>query len=142
MAKDVLKLYRGISAEDFNLATDEVLKNNRRVWRQILQHRLNGNFDFLADLDESINSLHKSIRLEYQYFTDSKVIAQGYARKVGGNLAEISVPLNDVLKYFDIEFQNFGARKKKFEIVFRVKGSILAKKIKAWKMKVARQKTT
>ncbi|MGE4133327.1 MAG: hypothetical protein AB7F86_16915 [Bdellovibrionales bacterium] len=63
-----------------------------------------------------------------------------YARKVGGLLVEISVPMADVLKHFDIEFQNFGRRKKQFEIVYCVKGSILAKYGKKWKLKTTRKR--
>jgi hypothetical protein len=99
-----------------------------------------GNFKYPQQLDRSINALHKNLRLEYQYFTDSKVIAESYARKVGGLLVELSVPLNEVLKHFDIEFQNFGRRKKQFEIVYCVKGSTLAKYGKRWRLKTTRKK--
>lgn len=136
----VLKLYRGLSSDEFNLATAEVFKENKRVWSSILAHRLIGDFDYPHGLDRPITTLHKNLRLEYQYFTDSKVIAEGYARKVGGLLVELSVPLNDVLKHFDIEFQNFGRRKKQFEIVYCVKGSTLAKYGKRWRLKTARKK--
>lgn len=135
-----LKLYRGISADEFNLATDDVFKENKKVWSSVLEHRLNGDFDYPHELDRPITRLHKNLRLEYQYFTDSKVIAEGYARKVGGLLVELSVPFNDVLKHFDIEFQNFGRRKKQFEIVYCVKGSTLAKYGKRWRLKTARKK--
>lgn len=140
MAKRILKLYRGLSSDEFNLATDGVFKENKRVWSSILANRTNGDFDYPHELDRPITTLHKNLRLEYQYFTDSKVIAEGYARKVGGLLVELSVPLNDVLKHFDIEFQNFGRRKKQFEIVYCVKGSTLAKYGKRWRLKTARKK--
>ncbi len=140
MKVNSLKLYRGISADEFNLATDDVFKENKKVWSSILEHRLNGDFDYPNHLDRSITTLHKNLRLEYQYFTDSKVIAEGYARKVGGLLVELSVPLNDVLKHFDIEFQNYGRRKRQFEIVYCVKGSTLAKFGKRWRLKGQRKK--
>jgi hypothetical protein len=140
MAKKILKLYRGLSSDEFNLATADVFKENKKVWSSILENRLNGDFDYPHELDRPITTLHKNLRLEYQYFTDSKVIAEGYARKVGGLLVELSVPLRDVLKHFDIEFQNFGRRKKQFEIVYCVKGSTLAKYGKRWRLKVQRKK--
>lgn len=140
MAGKVLKLYRGLSSDEFNLATDEVFRQNRDTWASILAHRVKGNFNYPPQLDRSISALHKNLRLEYQYFTDSKVIAEGYARKVGGLLVELSVPLNEVLKHFDIEFQNFGRRKKQFEIVYCVNGSTLAKYGKRWRLKTARKR--
>jgi hypothetical protein len=140
MAGKVLKLYRGLSSEEFNHATDELFKQNKKVWASILVHRLKGDFKYPQQLDRSINALHKNLRLEYQYFTDSKVIAEGYARKVGGLLVELAVSLNDVLKHFDIEFQNFSRRKKQFEIVYCVKGSTLAKYGRRWRLKTARKK--
>lgn len=140
MASKILKLYRGLSSDEFNLATVEVFKENKKAWSSILEHRLNGEFDYPHHLDRSITTLHKNLRLEFQYFTDSKAIAEGYAKKVGGLLVELSVPIQDVIKHFDIEFQNFGRRKKQFEIVYCVKGSTLAKYGKRWLLKTARKK--
>jgi hypothetical protein len=140
MAKKILKLYRGLSSDELILATDDVFKENKKVWSSILEHRLNEDFDYPQELDRPITTLHKNLRLEYQYFTDAKLIAEGYARKVGGLLVELSVPLNDVLKHFDIEFQNFGRRKKQFEIVYCVKGSTLAKYGQRWRLKTVRKK--
>ncbi len=136
-----LKLYRGISAVDFNLATDDVFKENKKVWSSILEHRLNGDFDYPHELDRPITTLHKKLRLEFQYFTDSKAIAEGYAKKVGGLLVELAVPIQDVIKHFDIEFQNFGRRKKQFEIVYCIKGSTLAKYGKRWRLKLQRKRS-
>lgn len=140
MAGKTLKLYRGLSSDEFNLATDEVFEKNKKAWALILDRRVMKDFKYPQELDRSITSLHKNLRLEYQYFTDAKPIAEGYARKVGGLLVEVSVPLKDVLEYFDIEFQNFGRRKKQFEIVYCVKGSTLAKHGKRWKLKTTRKK--
>lgn len=136
----VLKLYRGLSTQEFNLATDDLLAQNRNVWSAILVLRAKGDFEYPHELDNSIRSLHNNLRLERQYFTDSKKIAEGYARKVDGLLLEVSVPLKDLLKYFDIEFQNFGRRKKQFEIVYRVKGASLAKFGQRWKLKTKKIK--
>ncbi|WP_413289223.1 hypothetical protein [Bdellovibrio sp. HCB337] len=140
MAGKNLKLYRGLSSDEFSLATDGVFAQNKQAWATILERRVKSDFKYPQELDRSIISLHKNLRLEYQYFTDTKSIAEGYARKVGGLLVELSVPLKDVLEYFDIEFQNFSRRKRQFEIVYCVKGSILAKHNKRWKLKTERKK--
>ena len=140
MAVKILKLYRGLSSDEFNLATDEVFERNKETWASIINRRVEGDFEYPQELDRSITLLHKNLRLEYQYFTDSKSIAESYARKVGGLLVELSVPLKDVLEYFDIEFQNFGRRKKQFEIVYCVKGSILAAQSERWKLKTTKKK--
>jgi len=140
MAGKVLKLYHGLSSDGFNLATDEVFEQNKKAWASIIDRRAKNDFKYPQELDRSITSLHKNLCLEYQYFTDSKPIAEGYARKVGGLLVELSVPLKDILEYFDIEFQNFSRRKKQFEIVYCVKGSTLAKNGKKWRIKVGRKK--
>lgn len=140
MAK-TLKLYRGLSSSEFNLATPEVFRENRKAWATILAHRVNGDFKYPSEFDRTITKLHKNLRLEYQYFTDTKNIAEGYARKVGGLLIEISVPLEDILQHFDIEFQNFGRRKKLFEIVYCVQGSTLVKFQTHWKLKTRSPKS-
>jgi hypothetical protein len=140
VAIKILKLYRGLSSEEFNIATDEVFRQNKATWASILAFRVRGDFNYPRKLDRPINVLHRNLRLEYQYFTDSKLIAKSYARKVGGLLVQVSVPLNDVLKHFDIEFQNFGRRKKQFEIVYCVKGSTLSKHGKRWQLKAVRKK--
>jgi hypothetical protein len=115
VASKVLKLYRGLSSDEFNLATDKVFEQNKKAWASIIDRRAKGDFKYPHELDRSITTLHKNLRLEYQYFTDSKPIAEGYARKVGGLLVQLSVPLKDILQYFDIEFQSFGRRKKQFD---------------------------
>lgn len=140
MANKSLKLYRGISASEFNLASGSLFRENKRSWEAILQRRVRGRFDYPSDLDKMIQSLHKNLRLEYQYFTDSKRIADGYARKVGGILVELTVPLGDVVSKFDLEFQNFGRRKKNFEIVYCIRGSVLAKHHKRWRLNIRKKK--
>lgn len=131
-----LKLYRGVSASEFNLVSEKLLRKNRDVWRLILSSRAKGNFKFPSDLSKEIIELHSNLRLEKQYFTDSKAIAQSYARKVGGLLIELSVPTSEILKHFSLEFQNFGLRKKNFEIVYCVPGKILNRHRERWKLKV------
>jgi hypothetical protein len=38
MAGKVLKLYRGLSSDEFNLATHEVFRQNKKTWASILGH--------------------------------------------------------------------------------------------------------
>ena len=140
MTKNRLKLYRGLSAEDFSLISEEVLKENKAVWKSLLENRLLGIFDYPLDLDKPIRNLQKNLRLERQYFTDSREIAEGYAKKVGGILVEISVPLKDVLKHFELEFQNFTQRKTNFEVVYCIRGKVLAEHNEKWKLKVKKIK--
>lgn len=135
-----LKLYRGLSAEEFQLASKDLAKRNKATWSAILEKRARGDFRYPAELDQAILALHRDLRLEYQYFTDTKSIAEGYARKVRGLLVELSVPVADLLAHFDVEFQNFGQRKKRFEIVYAVRGATLARLGAKWKLKVSRKK--
>lgn len=132
----VIKLYRGLSALEFKGVTSESMAANRRDWNSILKLRARGDHMYPRALDSAIQRLHREGRWERQYFTDSKEIAKSYARKMGGTLLEVSVPVKDILKHFDLEFQNFGRRKKKFEVVYLVKGAILAKRRKAWRLRV------
>lgn len=140
MKRNYLKLYRGISADEFNLGSIEIFRANKRTWKKIIEQRVIGDFSYPHGLDKEIKTLHEKLRLEYQYFTDSRPIAESYAKKVGGLLVEITVPLKSIIDYFDIEFQNFSRRKKLFEIVYCVKGSILFKHSKSWRIKVRRKK--
>lgn len=140
MKAKYLTLYRGISADQFTSATRKVFAKNKKVWKLILERRLNNDLAYPQSLDREIIELHQNIRLEFQHFTDSKSIAEGYARKVRGLLIEIKVPLKDVISQFELEFQNFGKRKKQFEVVYRVKGSVLAKRAKAWRLQVRQLK--
>lgn len=139
MRKSVVKLYRGISADEFTLATEDLLTENRKTWSRIIENRANGDFSYPHDLNQAITQLHKRTRFEYQYFTDRKLIAQEYVRRVGGLLIELTVPAKDVIHYFDIEFQNFSRRKTSFEIVYRIKGSILSRHAKKWRLQVRRK---
>lgn len=140
MTRPSMKLYRGLSAKEFGLASEKMLLENKKVWKSILVNREQGNFRYPNNLDQPIALLQKNLRLEYQHFTDSKLIAEGYARKVDGILIELNVSIEDILRYFDLELQNFARRKKKFEIVYRVKGSVLSKKREKWHLKIGRMK--
>lgn len=140
MNKGSLKLYRGLSADEFNLASETLVRENRRIWSSIIERRAKGYFEYPHTLDKAITMLHKNLRLEYQHFTDSKSIARNYARKMNGLVIELAVPIKDLLSHFDIEFQNFGRRKKQFEVVYCVKGSVLKKYSRRWRLKVGRAK--
>lgn len=142
MSRNTLKLYRGLSADEFKLAGNQVFIENKKVWSSILEYRAKGDLKYPNHLEAPIKTLHKNLRLERQYFTDSKAIAEGYARKVEGLLVELSVPLKDVIQYFDIEFQNFARRKKQFEIVYCIKGSSLLKFKSKWGLKVKKLKSS
>lgn len=131
-----LKLYRGVSSDESILLSKETLIENRKAWESILKNRLNGKMVYPLDLDETIKILHKKLRLERHYFTDSRKIAEGYAKKFGGILVELSVPLKDVFRYFELDFQNFSRRKKHFEFVYCLRGGILSKHHKKWNLKV------
>lgn len=135
-----LKLYRGISANEFQYASDKLFAENRQIWHSLLQRRAAGKFDYPLEMDKAVTTLHTKLRFEHQYFTDSKSIAEGYAKKVSGILVEIQVSVEDIVKNFDIEFQNFSKRKRQFEIVYGVKGSVLLKFAEAWRFKVRRKK--
>ena len=135
MAKTI-KLYRGVSATDYKLASASLIDQNRKLWRDILQLRSVGDFNFPKELSQEINKLQRNQKLERQYFTDRKEIARSYAAEVNGLLVEITVPIVDVLKNFNLEFQNFGLRKKTFEIVYCVPGKVLNRRQTDWKMRV------
>lgn len=76
------------------------------------------------------------IRLSDQYFTDRKEIAQGYAKNENGVLIEINPQIEEILKYFKVEFQDFGKRKDDFQLVYRVKGKDLCENKDRWGLKV------
>ncbi len=139
MSPSSMKLYRGLSADEFKLVSKKMLKENKLIWSSILKNRAQGEFGYPDNLDRPITLLQTNMRLEYQYFTDSKMIAEGYVKKIGGLLIELNIPIKDILNYFDLEFQNFSRRKKKFELVYRVKGSLLLKNSKKWGLKVGKK---
>jgi hypothetical protein len=138
MTDKKIKLYRGITADEFIFASDDLVKKNKKMWAQLLSKRAEEDFRYPREMDNAIVELHANLRLEYQYFTDSKSIAYAYAHKARGILLEMTVPVSEIAKHFDLEFQNFSSRKKRFEIVYRVKGSVLKKFNKTWKLKMTR----
>jgi len=129
-----LKLYRGLVSTDFELLSEKKFQESRVVWRRILAKRAAGDFGYPQDMEAEIKKLAHIGRLEKQFFTDNKKIARAYAKAAKGQLVEISVSLTDLVKYFRLEFQNFGTRKKNFEIVYVVDAARLAKNRKKWRL--------
>ena len=130
-----MKLFRGINADEFSHFSPEVADGLLSTWAKILKRRDRGDFKYPAAINSEILEASKVIRLQRQHFTDNEIIAREYARKNSGLLVELDVPVNDVLKHFTLEFQNFGHRKKNFEVVYVVEASNLFAHAKKWKMK-------
>jgi hypothetical protein len=130
-----MKLFRGINADEFSHFTPEVAGRLLSTWEKILNRRDRGDFKYPAAINSEILEASKVIRLQRQHFTDNEIVAREYARKNSGLLVELDVPVSDVLKHFEIEFQNFSQRKKNFEIVYVVNATELFTHAKKWKMK-------
>ena len=132
-----MKLYRGIKSSEYAHFTPEDAKRLKTTWGVILENRAAGDFSYPEDLNLEILDAEDLVRVQRQHFTDVKDIASAYAKKNGGVLIELEVPLEDILKYFTIEFQKFAQRKKNFEIVYVIDASILFRLAKRWKLKTA-----
>lgn len=130
-----MKLYRGIKNSEFKHFTDDTAAELERNWSSILKLRSQGNFHFPKHLDSEISRSEKLVRLQRQNFTDRKTVALAYAKSNGGALIEIDVPVSDILKYFRLEFQNFGKRKTCFEVVYVVDSKPLNKFRRKWKLR-------
>jgi len=135
-----IRLYRGISSDDFKTPTNRQNKITKQKWKSLLERRAQGNYSYPNELNSIILELEMLSRLDYQHFTDNKKIATSYAKKSKGLVIELGVPLIDVMKYFELEFQNFKSRKKQFEIVYRINGTVLNRFSKAWSLKVGKAK--
>lgn len=133
-----IKLYRGLASDQFQLANRELRKKQNEAWRKILTFRFEKPSEYPAELDSVIRELHGSLRLGRQLFTDSREVAERYAKSVSVVLVEIQVPLDEVIDRFEIEFQNFARRKQPFELVYRASGEVLRKNLKKWKFKISR----
>lgn len=134
-----IRLFRGLKTPDFRLFSAAEGARQRRIWKRLLQARAKEDFSYPASLDGDLRWLEKSLRLGRQYFTDRKDIASAYAKANGGALVTLEVPVAELLKLFALEFQNFGSRKNKLELVYVVSGTVLAKRAKAWRLKVTRK---
>ncbi len=130
-----MKLYRGLKSSEFKVFDTKLASHSVSIWEKILKERIKGNFHFPEALSKDIVELEKINRLRRQNFTDNKSIALAYAKENRGLLLEIDVNIGDVLKYFHLEFQNFGKRKKNFELVYVVDAASLFRNAKKWKLK-------
>lgn len=130
-----IRLYRGLSSPEFRNLDPAGQRRQKKIWSELLVLRAAGDFSYPEGMDAEIRWLEGSLRLGVQYFTDREAVARAYARREGGSLVSIEVPVPEVLRCFRKEFQNFGRRKKLFELVYAVDGMLLWKKRKAWKLK-------
>lgn len=130
-----MKLYRGLKTSEFRHYSDDISAEVRRTWASILKRRSQEDWSFPHELSTEISRLEKLLRLQRQHFTDRRDIALAYAKSNGGTLLEIEVTEKDLLNHFRIEFQNFGKRKKDFEVVYVVDASLLFQNQRRWKMK-------
>lgn len=133
-----MKLYRGIKAEEFSFITPALDKKIKSQWRELLELREGKSFAYPHKLNSSILELEKLSRLQRQFFTDKKAVALAYAKTNRGIVVEIDVPINQILRHFTLEFQNFSQRKKNFELVYAVDARVLCKYAKAWQLKEKR----
>ncbi len=131
-----MKLYRGLKSVEFKYFSEKVQGELNQTWAKILSRRSKGDWSYPKNLDNEILSTEKLLRLERQHFTDQKSIALNYAKTFNGVIIEIDIPIKDILKNFRVEFQNFGKRKTKFEIVYVVDATLLYRNRKKWKVKI------
>ncbi len=131
-----MKLYRGLKSAEFTMFDMNLQAELEEAWRAVIVERSRGNFAYPEKLNDRLIWVEKTRRLVYQNFTDDREIAESYARKEKGALIELDVPREDVLSFFTIEFQNFTQRRKKFELVYVVKGSDLSAHADRWKFKL------
>ena len=131
-----MKLYRGIKTTEFLSNSPAERLAIKKLWLQLLQRREKRNFIYPESSNKDlINALHFS-RLERQYFTDRKEIAQAYAKSNQGILVEIELPVEEIQKHFRVEFQNFAQRRKSFELVYVVDSPVLEKYSKKWGLRI------
>lgn len=133
---NTIKLYRGMVSDVFTLHSRSYFNEQKKFLHWILALRSSGKMQYPDFLDEQVQAFEKLLRTERQYFTDDREIARSYAKKNKGVLIELVVPIHEVVKHFRIEFQNYGKRKKKFELVYVVDGALLKTKSSQWKLKV------
>lgn len=131
-----VKLYRGLKSSEFKPYSSDIESDLKNIWGAILIRRSKGDWTFPKDLASGVLRAEKNLRLQRQHFTDRQEIALNYAKANKGVLVEIDVPQKEILSFFRIEFQNFGQRKKKFEIVYVIDAALLHRNRKKWKLKV------
>lgn len=128
-----MKLYRGLKTDYLPFNSGELTSK----WKKVLAVREKSK-KYPEKLNSTILELKKLERGQRQFFTDNKEIATRYAKQEKGTLLTIDVPINEIIKNFHIEFQNYAKRRKRFELVYAVEGSTLDKNSKKWKLKVTK----
>ncbi len=131
-----MKLYRGLKGEVFKEFTDDVSKQHRDSLYKILMIRERGEWDYPSELSKDISWLKKHESLQRLYLTDCRDIAYEYAKSNQGLVIEVDVPIDDILKYFIIEFQNYSKRHTSFELVYFIDSKAFDTHKEDWDIKV------
>ena len=131
-----MKLYRGLKSEQFQLFDEAIERELHDHWQGVVERRERGDFSYREEENAAILRLEKLHRLYHQNFTDNEAIAREYAHAQGGALVTVDVPVPDILEHWKVEFQNFGKRRTKFELVYVVDGRTLARHKDRWKLHV------
>ena len=137
-----MKLYRGITSEEYLEHAAEVEGRFKNGWRKILEYRDKGDLSYPEELNDVVIELYKIQPLTRQYFTDNKAITEKYIKSEGGLVVEIDVPIEDILNNFIVEFQNYPKRRDRFEVTYLVHGKVLFDNKDRWKMQVVKSKTS
>lgn len=133
-----MKLYRGITSEEYLEHTEEIENRFKDGWRKILEYRDKGDLSYPEELNDVVIQLYKTQSLTRQYFTDNKNITEQYIRSEGGLIIEIDVPIEDILNNFVIEFQNYSKRRDRFEVTYLIHGKVLLDNKDRWKLQVSK----
>lgn len=131
-----MKLYRGITSKEYIEHSEQIENRFKDGWRKILEYREKGDLSYPEELNDIVIDLYKIQSLTRQYFTDNKTITEKYIKSEGGVIIEIDVPMEDVLNYFIIEFQNYSKRRDQFEVTYLVHSKNLLENRSKWKMQV------
>ncbi len=131
-----MKLYRGLRTDEYEEFDLTKFQEYQSAWNFILKNRSQGNFEYPQGLNQIIGALQQNNGLNRQYFTDNKEVAYRYAKTQKGIVVEIDVSTTDIIKYFQLEFQNFAKRKTAFEIVYSIDALTLSKHNKDWQLTI------
>jgi hypothetical protein len=131
-----MKLYRGIISKEYIEHNDQTENHFKYGWRKILEYREKGDLSYPEELNDIVIYLYKIQSLTRQYFTDNKRITEKYIKSEGGLIIEIDVPIEDILNYFIIEFQNYSKRRDQFEVTYLVHSKNLLENKSKWKMQI------
>lgn len=131
-----IKLYRGLKTDNFIHRGEQIEESFNNGWRKLLEYRSQGDLSYPEELNDLVIEMNKLQQYTRQYFTDRLELAENYAKTEKGILISITVPIEDILNLFIIEFQNYSKRKDQFDVVYIAKGSDLFKKQKEWDLKI------